>query len=96
MELCNQCGKESISNFILTTVYGEQLCEDCWDDYLMTDKGKLEYFVGICKGDYPTSDFDADFLGHISECWKRYKNLIDYSDFEIYKFEQKAIELQIL
>ena len=31
------------------TAYGDYLCEDCWDDYLNTDAGKVEYFVDICN-----------------------------------------------
>ena len=49
--MCEKCAKQT--NDTLVNVFSEELCEDCWDDYLMTDRGKLEYFIGIVKGDLP-------------------------------------------
>ena len=44
MSLCEKCEKRT--NDVFINVFDETLCEDCWDDYLMTDRGKLEYFIG--------------------------------------------------
>jgi recombinational DNA repair protein (RecF pathway) len=95
MARCTKCNKELVIDEF-KTVYGESLCENCWDDYLMTDKGKVEYFVGICRSDYPTSDFDADFLGHVAECWKKYRNLVKISQLEIRVLETQAKAFGIL
>lgn len=94
MQQCRKCGKET--NNIFTTAYGEKRCENCWDDYLMTDKGKVEYLIGICNKDYPMSDFDADFLGWVSVCWKKYRNELDMKMSEINRIETKARELGLL
>jgi hypothetical protein len=94
MERCEKCSKVLGEYFV--TAYGEKRCEDCWDDYLMTDRGKVEYFIGICKEDYPMSDFDADFLGYISVCWTKYRDELDLKMSELRDIEDKARQLGIL
>ena len=94
MERCEKCDKVLGEYFV--TAYGEKRCEDCWDDYLMTDKGKVEYFIGICNDDYPMSDFDADFLGHVAVCWKKYRDELDLAACEIRLIENKAAALGLL
>ena len=68
---CDKCGKLVGEHF--RTSYGEKRCETCYDDHLMTDKGKVEYFIGIVEGELPIEDYDADFLGHVSACWQKYR-----------------------
>ena len=70
MGYCNKC--DSHHKELLHTAYDEFICVDCWDDYITTDHGLLEYMIGICNGDYPASDFDADFLGEVALSWKRH------------------------
>lgn len=94
MERCEKCGKVLGEYFM--TAYGEKRCEDCWDDYLMTDRGKVEYFIGICNDDYPMSDFDADFLGHVAVCWTEYRDELDMKMSEIRNLETKARGLGLL
>lgn len=94
MEYCAKCGK--LLGEYFKTAYGEIRCADCYDDYLMTDRGKVEYLIGICAGDYPMSDFDADFLGWIAVCWKKYKNLLDVSAKDIANIEERAAYLGLL
>lgn len=94
MERCAKCDKLMVEHFV--TAYGEHCCEDCWDDYLMTDKGKVEYLIGICRGDYPASDFDADFLGHVATCWNKYKECLNISVQQVISIEEKAEQLGIL
>lgn len=90
MERCVKCSKAVCSVNMLITAYGEIRCEDCWDDYLMTDKGKVEYFIGIIRGDYPMDYFDADFLGHVVVCWKKYRDELNLTVKEIRELEAKA------
>lgn len=92
--MCEKCEKQT--NDVFVTVFNETLCEDCWDDYLMTDRGKLEYFIGIAKGDLPISDYDADFLGHVSACWNKYKEELNHSSSDMAYYEEKAKELGLL
>ena len=91
MARCYKCGK--LLDNVLTTAYGEMRCEDCWDDYLMTDRGKVEYLIGITRGDYPMDYFDADFLGWVASCWKKYRDELNLTMLDIKLIEAKAEEL---
>lgn len=91
--LCVKCGKPLGTHTI--TAYGEVRCENCYDDYLMTDKGKVEYFIGICTGELPIADYDADFLGHVSACWQKYRDQLDMTIAEIRLLEAQAKDLGI-
>ena len=92
--LCAKCGKPLGS--YSTTAYGEVRCLDCFDDHLMTDRGKVEYFIGLCTGELEMKDYDADFLGHVSVCWQKYRAQLDMSIAEVNLLEAKAKELGIL
>lgn len=94
MKHCIKCNRKVDTTF--ESLYGETMCEFCWDDYLMTDKGKVEYLVGIVRGDYPMDYFDADFLGHVATCWRRYIYEINLTDDEIAEIEAKAEALGLL
>ena len=61
MLFCQNCGVSASS--LHPTVYGDVLCEDCWEGYLATDIGQIEYFIAICLGDEDINSFDADQLG---------------------------------
>lgn len=95
MEYCAKCGKPLEGEFF-KTAYGEERCTDCYDDYLMTDKGKVEYLIGIVREDFPMYDFDADFLGHVVVCWKKYKDQLNMKLPEINRIEAKARVLGLL
>lgn len=69
VQLCCFCNGSKIAAF--KTAYGDFLCEDCWDEYICTDEGRLEYLIGICKGEYSACAFDADFLCDVVESWKK-------------------------
>lgn len=84
---CYNCGKTS-DRFL--TAYGEYLCEQCWDDYLFTDAGKVEYIIGICRGDYPMDYFDADFLCHCAAMWHKYRAKLSISTVDIITIQFKA------
>lgn len=94
MEHCAKCGKELRS--FSRTAYGENRCLDCFDDYLMTDKGKVEYLIGIVEGELDLKDYDADFLGHVAVCWNKYKEKLNLSIPKIIEIETKAEQLGIL
>ena len=88
---CNKTGGK-----LLKTAYGDFLCEDCWDDYICTDAGRLEYLIGICRGDYPVNEFDADFLYEVAKSYRINYEKLDLTAEELTKLEQKAMELGIL
>jgi hypothetical protein len=89
---CANCDKIGV----LKTVYGDWLCEDCWDEYICTKAGMLEHLIGICKRDYPIDDYDADFLGEVAKSWRTHATMLDFTPEELTELEQKAIELGIL
>jgi hypothetical protein len=94
MERCAKCGK--VLRSFSRTAYGENRCLDCFDDYLMTDKGKVEYLIGIVEGELDLKDYDADFLGLVAVCWNKYKEKLNLSIPKIIEIETKAEQLGIL
>lgn len=94
MARCEKCGKEASVAFV--TAYGDTHCEDCWVDHLMTDKGKVEYMISICNEDTDIADYDADFLGHVAACWKKYRNDFVLKLSDIRWIEAKARSLGLL
>ena len=91
---CAKCGKEI--HVAYTTAYGVMLCGECHDDYLMTDEGKVEYLISIAVGECPMSDYDADFLGHVASCWRKYRDQFAMSAAEIQLVEATAIRMGLL
>lgn len=73
---CNKCDK-ALGEYLLTA-YGDAVCEDCWDRYICSREGKLEYLIGICRGDYPATDFDSEFLLEVVDSWNENKNLVKH------------------
>ena len=94
MERCAKCGK--VLRTFSRTAYGENRCLDCWDDYLMTDKGKVEYLIGLTAGELDLNDYDADFLGHVAVCWNKYKEQLNISIQQVIAIEEKAECMGIL
>lgn len=76
MPSCSNCGKKAFLD-IYKTVYGDKLCADCWNEYINTDKGLVEYLVAVANGDYDKGYLDADFTGLIMLSWEANKNLFD-------------------
>lgn len=91
---CANCDKTR--GEFLKTAYGDFLCGDCWDDYINTDVGRLEYLIGICNGDYPASEFDAEFLCEVAKSWMINYNMLDFTPRQRAEIEEKARELGIL
>lgn len=91
---CTKCDKNS--GELIKTAYGFYLCEDCWDDYICTDMGRLEYLIGICNGDYPADEFDADFLIEVAESWKCFYKDTELTHQQCFDIEVIAQELGIL
>lgn len=91
---CANCDKTR--GEFLKTAYGDFLCEDCWDDYINTETGRLEYLIGICNGDYPASEFDAEFLCEVAKSWMINYNMLDFTPQQRVEIEEKARELGIL
>lgn len=94
MGYCANC--DSHHKELLKTAYGDYLCEDCWDDYICTDAGRLEYFIGFCREDYHPDEFDADFVYEAVKSYRINYEKLDLTAEQLTELEQKAIELGIL
>lgn len=91
---CANCDKTR--GEFLKTAYGDYLCEDCWDDYINTETGRLEYLIGICNGDYPAEEFDAEFLGEVAKSWMINYDKLDFTPQQRFEIEEKARKLGLL
>lgn len=94
MGYCANC--DSHHKELLKTAYGDYLCEDCWDDYICTDAGRLEYFIGFCREDYHPDEFDADFVYEVVKSYRINYEKLDLTAEQLTELEQKAMELGIL
>lgn len=92
--ICANCDKNT--GELLKTAYGDMLCEDCWDDYICSDAGKLEYFIGFCREDYHPDEFDADFVYEAIKSWKINYSVLDFTPQQRFELEEKARELGLL
>lgn len=91
-----RCDRCEISGDLHLTIYGELLCEDCWDDYINSEQGRVEYLVSITKGAEDLRTFDADFLGVVARSWNKYKDYTVFSNTEKSEIETTAKRLNIL
>lgn len=94
MGYCANC--DTHHKELLKTAYGDFLCVDCWDEYINTDTGRLEYLIGICNGDYPVDEFDADFLGEVAKSYRIHYAMLDLTPSQRLELENKARALGLL
>lgn len=91
---CTNCGKTRGEFF--KTAYGDLLCENCWDDYICTETGRLEYFIGFCREDYHPDEFDADFVYEAVKSYRINYEKLDFTTEQRTELENKAKELGLL
>lgn len=96
LQPCDRCFKLLVKEEQFTSVYDFLLCPECWDDYLCTDAGKVEYIISIVKGECKIEHFDADFLGDVAVQWEKHKHEFDLSQAEIQHIESQAKKLGLL
>jgi hypothetical protein len=92
---CANCDKP-LGGDSFKTAYGDWLCEDCWDDYICSDVGRLEYFIGFCREDYHPDEFDADFVYEAVKSYRINYNQLDFTAEQLTELENKAKELGLL
>jgi recombinational DNA repair protein (RecF pathway) len=92
---CANCDK-TLGGDSFKTAYGDFLCENCWDDYICSEAGKLEYLIGICYGDLPLEEFDADFLYEVANSYRINYEKLDLTREQKAALEETAMELGIL
>lgn len=77
---CSHCEESNVN--VQKNAYGEYLCADCWVDYLTTDKGLVEYYIGIANGTYSKDSFSTDDLADIAASWSNNTNELKESNTE--------------
>lgn len=92
---CCDCGCGLMGDFY-DTVYGHRYCDMCYDEYLFSDMGKLEYLASLVRGEMSPSSLDAETLGEIAVAWKHYHHLLEVTPEELAAFKAKMQELNLL
>jgi hypothetical protein len=93
---CANCKNKILGGDYFKTAYGDWLCGDCWDDYLNSEAGMLEYLIIICYGSSSVEDYDADFLYEVVKSYKINYDKLALTEEQRLKLEQKAKELGLL
>lgn len=89
---CEVCDELVDYSKNITNIFGEEMCEDCFDDFLDTDRGYAEIFFHHCEG-FSKGDFaDADDVNNMIVNWNKYKHELDFSEEEIEQYEKDFIE----
>ncbi len=78
MERCIKCLKPRY----IENAYGEVLCEECWEDYITTERGLVEYFICLAEGRSKLEYYDADFLGEVFTSYDKNKQLLKLDEDE--------------
>ena len=76
---CAWCGTK-VRNLLRgnNTVHNFTLCDTCWESYLSTSKGMVEYAFAIICGKYSTNDFSDTELAAIETSWKSNRSALLY------------------
>lgn len=72
---CEKCNATTIK--LNKTLYGEHLCNDCWFEYILSDRGLVEQYVNIAEGIIPISFCLPETLERIITCWRNEKEHFD-------------------
>lgn len=89
---CSKCGKTAEE--VKVSVFGNEICLECWNQYLSTAEGKLELVVSLVNGDIQKDDNripeEEAFTRWVSDLWKRHKEHFSISAEEISRIETEA------
>lgn len=89
---CPECGEIVAIDDIIRTIFDDEMCYDCYDGFLDTDRGYAEMFSHRCEG-YSEGDFSNEAeVNKMINCWNRYKIDSRYSEEEIEQYEKDFIE----
>jgi hypothetical protein len=92
---CCDCGC-ALNGEFYDTVYGHRYCDLCYDEYLFSDMGKLEYLASLVRGEMLPSSLDYETLGEIAVAWKHYKNMLQVSNDEYIDMENMMKQLNLI
>ena len=92
---CSFCG-DQFNGEIFDTVYGDRYCDSCYDEYLFSNAGKLEYLASLVRGEMSVDMLDAETLCDIAVAWENYHHLLQVSLDEFVALEAKMKELNLI
>lgn len=92
---CDNCGEIFEEDELIGTVYGDFICENCWNKYINTEEGLAEYFIKIANEEILPSDLEISKLNQIITVWKNAKEaqeFIGLTDEAIEEYEADFIK----
>lgn len=84
---CDGCKAETVLH---KNAYGMYLCADCWNDYLTTLNGQVEYVIGLASGEYKIAAFSEKDRKFIVEAWNMFKDKLGKTEEELLLIEEAA------
>lgn len=84
---CDCCKSEAV---LYKNAYGQYLCTDCWNDYLTSDRGQVEYMIGVASGEYKRSSFSNEDCTAIQLAWFAYQDELGKTAEELSLIEAAA------
>lgn len=96
MDFCEHCGKTAEECNLIINVFGNLLCDDCWDKYINLSTGRVEYFVNLANGEEDLEDYDPETLKLFVAAWEKYKSELPMSEQEIQELETAARNVGLL
>ena len=84
---CSGCGTETSLH---KNAYGLYLCTDCWNRYLTTMTGQVEYVIGLASGEYKITTFSDSDRVSIVRAWSLYKDQLGKTEEELLAIEEAA------
>lgn len=91
---CEECGKETDLD---KNAYNKYLCQDCWDEYIHTGTGFVEYAIGLSSGIYKIGAFNDTDKSAIIAAWQANRgNLEKLTDEDKSKIETDCENLGLV
>lgn len=90
---CDCCKAETA---LLKNAYGQYLCTDCWNDYLTTERGQVEYVIGATSGEYKGEAFSHIDRRYITNAWNEHSDELGKTAAELEAIEKAAEDAGII
>lgn len=87
---CTNCGCESEE--LTANAFGEKLCDDCWDNFINSERGLVDAYEQIAAGETFLLDASADPYAkeeEIAKAWNKYRKELVYPAAKCEKIEAK-------
>jgi uncharacterized protein (DUF983 family) len=68
---CPECDAEN--KVLKHTAFGQEICSDCYEKYIHSDKGQIEVFLALIDGRIGSSKLSATELKTAADAWEKYR-----------------------